>query len=200
MWVVYHKPSRNVAGLTANAERDLDKDTALNEVVQGLLEKDALQSYDAILVQDQDKAAEYLTAFPGKLFLAQNEDGSLRPVIREPEKFSLWISCDAPKKHPVDRIPMIAGDGTSFTTITIKKIDERSTLQRGERHNNVLYLRTDHGSIWDATGAKEIGSVQLQDGQAAIRLVSEPIKRVATVQMLTVDPDLPSTTYRVEFE
>ncbi len=198
MWIVYHKPSKTIAGLTANAERDIDKDAAVNEVVQGLVAKKDIREYDAILVQDRDKAAVFMAAFPRKLLLAEGE-GGLRPVIREPESFRLHITCDAPNRHPVDRIAVIPGDGTSFTTISLQKVDERNKMQRADTDNETLYLRSDHGSIRDVTGEREINSIQLRNGKAVIRLVSEPIKRVATVQILSADPGLPSSSYRVEF-
>ena len=198
MWVVYHKDTKQIVGLTPNADLDVDKDSAVTEIVDGLLSKSPVQEYDAILVRETDKAAEYMTAFPEKLMLNQG-DGGLRIVIREPERFSLHVMCDSPNRHPVDRIPTIPGDGTSYTTITIQKIDERSVPQRGEAQNDTLYLRTDYGILRDIQSDTEIGSIQLRNGHAQMRLVSESIKRVATVQILSTDPQLPSVDFRVAF-
>jgi hypothetical protein len=198
VWVVYHKATNNIVGLTPNTDLDVDKEKALTEIVDGLLLKSPVHEYDAILVQEKDKAAEYMSAFPGKLQLTEG-DGGPRIVIREPESFSLHVTCDAPQKHPVDKIPMIPSDGTSFTTITVQKVDERSVPQRGEGQNDTLYLRTDYGTIRDVQGDAELGEIQLKNGRASMRLVSEPIKRVATVQILSADPKLPSADFRVAF-
>src|SRR5262245_33067318 len=137
MWVVYHKATKKIVGLTANTAIDVDKNTALNTIVQGLIEKAPVTEYDAILVKDPEYAADYMAVFPDKLALAEGKEG-LRVVIREPEVFSFHVTCDALEKHPVDRIPTIPGDGKSFTTITIQKIDERTAAQRAERDNDVL--------------------------------------------------------------
>jgi hypothetical protein len=198
VWVVYRKATKQVVGLTANTAIDVDKSTALNAIVEGLLEKKPIQEYDAILVQDLEQASDYMAAFPDKLVLGKGK-GGLRVVIREPEAFSLHVTCDAPDRHPVDRIPTIPGDGQSFTTLTIQVIDERSVAQRAERHRDVLYLRTDHGTLRDSQGVNDISSVQLQNGSAAIRLVSGQIKRVATVQILSADQSVRSADFRVEF-
>lgn len=198
MWVVYQKATKKIVGLTPNTDLDVDKEKALNEIVDGLLVKSAVQEYDAILVQEKEKAADYMAVFPEKLTLTEGT-GSLRITIREPESFSLSVTCDAPDKHPVDNIPTIPGDGTSYTTITIQKIDERSVRQKGEAQNDTLYLRTNHGVIRDVQSDTELGSIQLKNGRASIRLVSEPIKRVATVQIMSTDPKMPGVDFRVAF-
>ena len=117
---------------------------------------------------------------------------------RPQAKCSLHVTA-TPDRHPVDRIATIPGDGQSFTTLTIQVIDERNVAQLTERHRDVLYLRTDHGTLRDSQGVNEISSVQLQNGSAAIRLVSGQIKRVATVQILSADPSIRSVDFRVEF-
>jgi hypothetical protein len=198
MWVVYHKPTKEIVGLTPNTDLDVDRDRAVNETVEGLLKQLPIQEYDAILVQEKDKAADYMAVFPEKLMLTEGE-GGLRVVIREPERFSLYVTCDSPNRHPVDRIPTIPGDGTSFTTITIQKIDERSVPQRGEGDNETVYLRTNYGTLRDMQSDTEIGSIQLKNGRAQMRLKSESIKRVANVQIMSADPKLPSADFAVAF-
>jgi hypothetical protein len=198
VWVVYQKGTKKIVGLTPNTDLDVEKEKAVNEIVDGLLVKTAVHEYDAILVQEKDKAADYMAAFPDKLILTEGT-GGLRVTIREPESFSLHVTSDAPEKHPVDQIPMIPGDGTSYTTITIQKIDERKVPQRGEAQNDTLYLRTNHGVIRDVQGDTELGSVQLKNGKASIRLFSEPIKRVATVRIMSTDPKLPGVDFPVAF-
>lgn len=199
MWVVYHKPTKEIVGLTPNTDLDVEKDRAVNETVDGLLKKLPVQEYDAILVQEKDKAADYMSGFPGKLMLTEGDDGALRLTIREPERFSLHVTCDSPDRHPVDRIATIPGDGTAFTTLTIQKIDERNVPQRGEAENETLYLRTNYGMLRDIQSDTEIGSIQLRNGRAQLRLVSESIKRVATVQIMSTNPELPSVDFRVAF-
>jgi hypothetical protein len=197
MWVVYHKATKKVVGLTANTAIDADKSTALKDIVQGLVDKKPVKEYDAIQVTDPEKCTDYMSVFPDKLAVAEGKTG-VRLVIREPEVFSLHVTSDSPNKHPVDGIPTIAGDGKAFTTITIQKIDERNLAQNAERHKEVIYLRTDHGTLQDSQGKNEIRSVQLEKGRASFRLVSSQIKRVATVQVLCAEPPM-STDFRVEF-
>ena len=198
MWVVYHKPTKEIVGLTPNTDLDVDKDRAVNETVEGLLKKQPVQEYDAILVQEKDKAADYMAVFPEKLVLTEGEGGP-RVVIREPERLKLHVICDSPNRHPVDRIPTIPGDGTSSTTITIQKVDERGVPQRGEAENDTLYLRTNYGTLRDIQSDTELGSIQLRNGRAQMRLVSESIKRLATVQIMSTDPKLPGVDFRVAF-
>ncbi|UCF92835.1 MAG: hypothetical protein JSW39_01370 [Desulfobacterales bacterium] len=198
MWVVYHRGERRIVGLTADADIDADKEMAVAEVVQGLIVKSDIAEYDAILVRDREKAMDYMAAFPNKLALTEGTAG-LKVVIREPEAFALYVTCDAPDKHPVDGIPEIRADGKAYTTISIQKINERFKAQRGPQDNDLLYLRTDYGSLRNAGGTKQINSIKLKKGHATLRLVSEPFRRVATVQIISAKPDLPGAFIRVEF-
>jgi hypothetical protein len=198
MWVIFQRKERKIVGFTADGAEDLAKDAALQEVVTGLVKPGDLSEYDAIQVTDRAKAAEYLEAFPEKLMVK----GSLtKPqlAIRDPETFSLYITTDAKDVHPVDGIPEITADGESFATITIRKIDDRYKPQLGKKGADQIYLRTDHGILRDADGASDINSIKLKDGKAVFRLVSEKVKRVATVQLLSTNPNLPDTSYRIEF-
>jgi hypothetical protein len=198
MWVVYHKGERKIVGLTANTDIDLDKATALAEVVHGLIDRRDLAEYDAVQIRDHEQATDYMANYPNRLALTEAA-GGLRVVIREPEVFSLYLTCDAPDKHPVDGIPEIAADGKSHTTISIQKIDERYKIQRGPQHNDLLYLRTNYGIIRNAGGTKDISSIKLKNGEAKFRLLSESVKRVATVQIMSAKRDLPEAFMRVEF-
>ena len=56
MWVIYHKEKRKVVGLSADGEPELDKDFALEEVVRGLANAEAVDQYDALLVSDRAQA------------------------------------------------------------------------------------------------------------------------------------------------
>ncbi|MBE9570807.1 MAG: hypothetical protein IMF11_09275 [Proteobacteria bacterium] len=198
MWVVFRSKERRIVGVTADSAMDLDKEDSLKEVVNGLVKPGDVSEYDAIQITDREKAAEYMEAFPDKLVLK----GPLtKPqlAIRDPEIFSLYITTDAKDVHPVDGIPEITADGNSFATISIQKIDERYKPQRGPNDDDRIYLRTDHGILRDAEGTNEINSIKLNEGKAVFRLVSEKVKRVATVQMLTANPNLQDTSFRIEF-
>lgn len=198
MWVVFQKKERKIVGFTAEGAEDLEKDLALQEVVSGLVKPGDISEYNGIQVTDRTKAAEYLEAFPDKLVIK----GTLaKPqiTIRDPETFSLYITTDAKDVHPVDGIPEIAADGESFATITIQKIDDRYKPQRGKKGADQIYLRTNHGILRDDKGKKDINSIKLKDGKAVFRLVSEKVKRVATIQMLSTNHELPDASYRIEF-
>ncbi len=170
----------------------------VEEGVDGRTEPGELGEYDAIQVTDRKKARDYMVAFPGKLVIAGTAKKP-KLAIRDPKVFSLFITTDAPDKHPVDGIPEIPADGSSSALISIHKMDERSRPQRGAKDNDQLYLRTDYGIIRDADGNEDISSVTLEKGEAEIRLFSESVKRVATVQIMSVNPDLRGGIMRIEF-
>ncbi len=198
MWVIYNKSERAIVGLTPNSVLDVDKSTALKETVEGLVKREKVSAYDAIQVNDHKKAQEYMDAFPEKLVLTGTAK-TPKLTFRDPEVFSLYITSNAPDKHPVDGIPEIAADGKGFTTLTIKKMDERYKPQRGTKDNEVLYLRTDYGTLRDENGKKDISRIQLKKGEAKIRLYSEKLKRVATIQIITPGNALRDSLYRIEF-
>lgn len=198
MWIIFKKKEQKIVGFTADGAVDLEKDPALQEVVSGLVKPGDIDEYDAIQVTDRAKAAEYLQAFPYRLAIKETL-AEPKLVIRDPETFSMHIETDAKDVHPVDGIPEITADGESFATITIQKINDRYKPQRGEKGDDQIYLRTDQGILRDEKGEKDINSIKLKDGKAVFRLVSEKVKRVATVQMLNTNPKLPNSTYRIEF-
>ena len=198
MWVVYVKSELKIVGLTAECEKDANKETALKEVVSGLVKPKEISAYNAIQVKDRENALEYMEAFPDKLVLkGPRTKPSL--TIRDPETFSLHITTDAKDVHPVDGIPEIPADGKSAATITILKIDDRNKPQKGAKGKDQIYLRTDHGLLRDTKNTKDISSITLKNGKAAFKLVSEKAKRVATIQMLNTNPKLPDTSYQIEF-
>jgi hypothetical protein len=199
MWVVYQKPDLKIVGVSALCEYDLDKEVALKEIVNGLVDARPLQEYDAIQVTDYAQARAFFDAFPDRLVLREGAKGKLELVIVTPKVYSLLLRCDAPDVHPVDGIPEIRADGASFTTITVQKIDERGEPQKGKEDTDLLHLRTDHGALFSADGKEEINSVKLKKGEAAFRLVSETAKRVATVQIFNADVKLLDGSIRVEF-
>ena len=198
MWVIYHKQSQKIAGVTANTDLDIDKEAALTEIVGGLAKPSAADEYDAIQVKDRKEATKYMAAFPSKLVITRTT-GKLQLVIRDPEAFSLHITTDASDKHPIDGIPGIPADGTSFATITVQKIDDRRKRQSAKTDNDQIYLRTNCGIIRNAEGTGNINAIQLSKGAAVFRLVSEKIKRVATVQVMSASPMLRHSRIRIEF-
>lgn len=198
MWVIYKKDQRKIIGLTALCDKDPNKKAAIKEIVKGSIKPGRLSEYDAIQVTEREKAREYIEAFPNRLVLT-GKAKKPRLTIRVPEVLSLFIKIDAPDKHPVDGIPEIPADGVSSTLITIQKIDERSKPQRGARDNDQLYLRTDHGIIRNSDGNKDINSIRLRKGEAKIRLFSEKVKRVATLQIISANPNLRDKILRIEF-
>lgn len=199
MWVIYRKSDRKIVGLSPDCKPDLKKDFALKEVVKGLVESGPLKNYDAIQISDRAQARDYIGAFPATLVLRKKEKGKVRLSIEKPEISSLVLQCDAEDIHPVDGVPEIPADGTSFTKISVQKIDERGKPQKGKKDNDSLYLRTDYGTLRSVDGAAEVSTVKLDKGQATFRLVSEKAKRVATVQVLNVDPKLEDVSLLIEF-
>ena len=199
MWVIYHKKDRKVVGLSADCEPDLERDYALEEVVKGLVNAEALSKYDALQVSDRTQARALLSAPRGQLVLRETPKGKLQVAIEEPKQSFLLLSCDAPDVHPVDGIPEVRADGESFTIITARKLDERGEPQQGNKDNDLLYLRTDYGTLFSGDGKEEVTSIKLKRGQAAFRLVSEKARRVATVQVFNADANLMDRSIRIEF-
>jgi hypothetical protein len=199
MWVIYRKSDQQIVGMSADSELDLDKQFALEEVVKGLANPGSPGDYDAIQVTDRAQARAFMTSRPDRLVLKKGPGGSLQLTIVEPKISSLILSSDAPDVHPVDGLPEIAANGSSFTRITVQKVDERGRPQADRNDNDLLYLRTDHGSLRSVDGSEEVSSLRLEKGQAVFRLVSEEARRVATVQVFNADPNLRDSSIRIEF-
>ena len=199
MWVIFHKETRKVVGLSADSEPELDKNFALEEVVRGLVNAEAVQQYDALQVSDRTQASALLNTPLDRLILREGPRGRLQVATEEPKLSFLRLSCDAPDVHPVDGIPEIRADGASFTTITVQKVDEQGKPRQANSDNDQLYLRTDYGTLFDADGAQEITAIKLRRGQATFRLVSEKARRVATVQVFNADTNLLDGSIRIEF-
>ena len=198
MWIVYHKEDRKIVGMSAHSEVELEKETALREVVDGLVISGKQNEYDAIQVKDREEALNYMEAYPDRLVLKGTEDEP-QLAIEEPEIFWLLLKSDAPDAHPVDGIPEIPADGSSFTTITIQKLDKFMKPIQRKDDNDQLYLRTDHGILRNTEGTDDINSVKLNKGEASIRLYSEDRKRVATVEVISADHSLNDALIRIEF-
>lgn len=198
MWVVYKKDDMNIVTLSANGGLDVDKTTALEEAVEGLGRKAQPSDYDAIQVTDPEQADEYMEAFPDSLVITGTHRKP-KITIREPEVFSLYVKLDAPKKHPVDGTPAMPADGKSSVVISLTKVDERYRPQRSEDDNDQIFFRTDHGTIKDGEGKKELSSLKLKNGEAKVRLFSEKVKRMANVEILSKGSALRDRKLRIEF-
>jgi len=198
MWIIYRKKDQSIIGLSPDCEPDFDKEAALKSIVNGIVDPEPLNRYDAIQVTDRAQAVAFLHALPESLVLRETR-GKLHPAIETPERFSISLSCDAQDVHPVDGIPEIPADGISFTTIKAQKIDERGAPQHGRDDNDQLYLRADYGALFSADGKEEINSLKLKKGEAAFRLVSEKNRRVASVQVFNADANLLDAVIRIEF-
>ena len=199
MWVIYHKEERKVVGLSADGEPELDKDYILAEVVRGLVDVGAVHKYDALHVSNHMQALALIGMPLDQLKVREAPKDMLQVAIDEPKLSFLLVNCDPPDVHPVDGIPEIRADGTSFTTITVQKVDEGGKPKQANSDNDIVYLRTDYGTLFSGDGKEEITSIKLRRGQATFRLVSERARRVATVQVFNADANLQDRTIRVEF-
>src|SRR5262245_30300055 len=199
MWVIYRKKDHQVVGMSADSETDLERDYALEEVVKGLVNAEAPNKYDALQVTDRVQAAALITTPLDRLILRETPKGKLQIAIEEPKILFLQVSCDAPDVHPVDGVPEIAADGESFATITVQKVDHQGEPQHANKDNDLLYLRTNYGTLFSDDGHEEINSIKLKRGHAVFRLVSETARRVATVEVFNADPNLTDRSIRIEF-
>jgi len=199
MWVIYLKKDRKIVGLSADCEIDLPKESAIEEVVKGLINPEPLSKYEALQVRDREQARALLHAPREFVVLREVAKGNWQAAIEEPKRSFLLLNCDAPDVHPVDGIPEIKADGQAFTTITVQKSDEQGVLLQGKGDTDQLYLRTDYGTLFSADGKTEINSIKLKKGQAAFRLVSEKARRIATVQVFNADTYVLDRTIRIEF-
>ena len=198
MWIVYQKKDRRVVGLSALNDPDLDKELAVGEIVKGLLNGGSADKYDAVQVKDPDQALAFLGRPFGQIVIGESGKGKTQASIETPQTFHLLVQSDAPDVHPVDGIPEIKADGTSFTTITVQNVDERGGAQKSRTDNDELHLRTTAGTLQGADG-KDITVVKLKQGQAAFRLQSEKARRVATVSLFNADANVQDGTIRIEF-
>lgn len=199
MWIIYHKKDQKVVGMSADCEPDLERDAALEEVVKGLVNPEPLNKYDAVQVTDREQARLLAYSPRENVSVRQSAKGKAEVTVAEPVKTFLVLTSDAPDVHPVDGVPEIAADGESFTTITVQKVDEKGEPTHGKEGADLLYLRTDYGSLLSENGKEQISSIKLKKGQAAFRLVSEKVRRVATVQVFNADANLLDRSIRIEF-
>ncbi len=200
MWIVYQKNDQKIVGMSAfSSGPDLEKNFALEEVVNGLIDHDSPDEYDAIQVTDPEQAFKFMISPPDRLIVEEKNEGRLDLTIQEPKVSFLMLQSDAPDVHAVDGISEITADGESFTTITMQKVDELGVPKQEKNDNDLLYLRTDYGTLKSVDGKEDISSINLNQGKAAFRLVSEKAKRVATVKIFNADADFIDTSIQIEF-
>ena len=199
MWIVYQKKDRKVVGLSALSDIDLEKETVIKEVVKGLVNSGAPDKHDAVQVTDRNQAMALMMAPLHHLVITETGKGKVQASIDAPKVCRLLIQSDAADVHPVDGIPEIKANGTSFTTITIQKVDEQGEVQKARTDNDELYLRTTAGTLQSGDGKEDITSLKLKQGQAAFRLVSEKARRVATVTVFNADASVQDSGIRIEF-
>ncbi len=199
MWLIFQKSDGKVVGASADSAIDLEKEQALAEIAGGFTGAGAIEDYDAVQVTDRSRGFSLLQALGrGELVVRAAKSGALEIVEERPELSALRLSTDATEFHPVDNVPLIPGDGASFLTIQIQKVNEAGKPLERKKDNDELWLRTDHGTLRDEKG-KDIRSLKLSSGKAAFRLVSEPARRVATVHVFNANPQLGDTLIRAEF-
>ncbi|WP_414583863.1 hypothetical protein [Scytonema sp. PCC 10023] len=175
-------------------------------------------SWVSVCVGDQETVSEHspnpvieFTVPPGSYSLRtdgviENAVSKSRPPIsslmerlQQTSAFLLQLTSDAPDRHIVDGIGEVPADGTSFCTITIEKSSLSGTPLANQDLQDELFLRTTGGTLMDTTGAERIRSIQLQEGKAAFRLISEPTPKVVTVSVFGREPLLSKAEIQIEF-
>ena len=203
MWLIYRKSDGKIVGASAESEIDLDKESALAEVVRGQKESKELKDYDAVEVKDRNRLATLSDSIArGRATVAEKTSGSLEVAEAASEAGNVAVTTNATQFHPVDNVPLIPGDGQSFLVVTLQKSDDSGKpLIRKTKDNDVIWLRIDQGRLLEDKdqNPQEIRSVTLVAGTAKFRIQSAAAKRLATVQMLTANPELRVGGLRVEF-
>lgn len=203
MWVVFRKSDKQVLGSTIDTGIERSKDEALKEVARGLAGKANLDELDAVEVKDSTSFGNLTRAVAtGQARVRDLAGGKVDVVDDVPESTTVQISTNAQQFHPVDGVPLIPGDGQSFLVVTLQKVNQQGqAVGRKTVDNEVIWLRTSHGTLRSNEDERglEIRSVKLVSGTASFRLQSESAKRLATVQMLSANPDLRLGGLQVEF-
>jgi len=201
MWVVFRKSDGKVIAATAQAPGK--KETALAEVVRGLVGSPSIEGFDAVEVEDTGVA---LGLRPGnqrqELSVRAGTGGKMAVVDATPEAAFVQITTNARDFHPVDNVPLIPGDGTSFLVVTLQKVGEqgKQLATSAKDNNDVIWLRPSHGTLREDRDPdpREIRSVTLVGGIGRFRFYSERAKRLATVQMLPENPHIQAGSLQVE--
>ncbi|HBL30332.1 MAG TPA: hypothetical protein DD490_26150 [Acidobacteria bacterium] len=204
MWVIFRKSDKKVLSTSPGPRGAGKKNGVLEEVVRGLEGAPAVADVDAIEVEDERAVLALSEGLAlGRVTVEPTKEGGLTLVDAAPELTIVLVTTDAQQFHPVDNVPLIAGNGTAFLTVTLQKVkqDGGTPLTRVTKDNEVIWLRTDHGTLREDKDGnpQEIRSVKLASGTAKFRIYSENAKRLATVQMLSTNPALRLGGVRVEF-
>lgn len=200
MWVVYRKSDGAVIARTRSEK--VDAHAMLEEVARGQVGSPSLT--DFAIVHTKDGEAVTQMGRPGRrqeLAVRIKTDGTAQIVDETPDESFLQVTTNATQLHPVDNVPLIPADGSSFLVVTLQKLDEEGqAVSRKTVDNETIWLRTDHGTLRENTeDAKDIRSIKLVSGTASFRIYSGTERRLATVQMLSTNPDLQAAGVQVEF-
>lgn len=202
MWAIFQKSDGKIVSFSADAEVEIDKEKALKEAVQGLAGSKNVNDYDAFQVQDREKIRSLARSVGrGAVKVKTGAGGKLDLEDDSPDRASLLITTNAQQFHPVDSVPLIPADGSSFLVVTLQKVNEQGQpLNRPSVDNDVIWLRIDHGTLRDDSEIPQsIRSVTLANGTARFRVYSEAARRLATIQMLSANRELQAGGLRVEF-
>ncbi|HEX5719866.1 MAG TPA: hypothetical protein VF179_27170 [Thermoanaerobaculia bacterium] len=208
MWLIYRKSDKEIMGSTVAGDVKIAKEEALKQVVDGLVGQPDISEFDAIELSDG--AAQEAFRRPligGQTRLVDRGDGTLTVGDSSAETAEILVTTNAQDFHPVDGVPLLPGDGESFLVVTLEKVresDDASRISAGgeeKEQEDVIWLRPSHGSIREDTDERsvEIRSIRLEGGTARFRFYSDPAKRLASVQMLSANPNLQLDSLQVEF-
>lgn len=204
MWLIYRKSDNEIMGSTVDGDVKITKEEALKQVVDGLIGGPDIGEFDAIeLKEGAELEAFRRPPIGGKPRLADRGDGTLAVVDSSTEAAEIRVTTDAQEFHPVDGVPLLPGDGESFLLVTLEKVsqaDGTSMIRLGGEDKEEIWFRPSHGSVReDSENPQEIRSIQLVNGTARFRFYSEPAKRLASVEMLSANPNLILGGLQVEF-
>ena len=202
MWVVYRKSDGAV--ITTNRSEEIDTRAMLEEVARGLVGSPSTADFDVVRIKD---TGEVISLGRGGTTRQQpvvrvKGDGTAEVVNSAPEPNFIQITTNAREFHPVDNVPLIPADGSSFLVVTLERTDSQGVAVGGrdEEEKEVIWLRTDHGTLCeDSESRRGIRSITLQGGTARFRVYSGTERRLATVQMLSANESLQLAGLQVEF-
>lgn len=209
MWVVYLKSNREIVGASGAGGKDRPKEDAMEEIVRGLAAPQDISAYDAIQIEEPEKIQQFFGARMRRTARLVETAGKVNFVEQAAEEFLLAVTVEGTQDlHPVDQVPLMPANPTSFVTIRLQKTDATGKpMTRKTLDKDVLWLRTDAGFLRADQGPggttsagmmpPDIRSVTLVSGAASFRLYADTVKRLATVQILSTDPRL-NATVRVE--
>lgn len=204
MWVVYRKSDGTVVGTTADSDIDMEKEKALAEVVAGREGLGDPEQYDAYQVKERGTLETFAeSAARGRARVAPTQAGGMNIIVEKAlGPTHVVVTVDATELHPVDNVPLVPADVGSFVVVTLQKTDDQGkALTAASEDGDEIWLRASYGTLRADTDerAQEIRMVKLEGGTASFRLYSEGVRRLATVQMLSANPDLILPGLQIEF-